>query len=121
MALPDEHDKAASDAPKPLVEHDTDVIFQEGWHAQVIALAFNLVERGQFTNAQWSEALGGELVKAKTRHDADNSETYYRAALAALESLLDEQQSLSSDSLDDRTQAWRKAYLRTPHGQPVAL
>ena len=121
MALPDGHDRAAGGAPKPLVEHDTGVIFQEGWHAQVIALAFNLVERGQFTNAQWSEALGGELAKAKEQHDADNSETYYRAALTALESLLHKQQSLTTDSLDNRTQAWRKAYLSTPHGQPVAL
>ena len=110
-----------TELPKPLVEHDTDVIFQEGWHAQVIALAFNLVEQGQFTNAQWSESLGAELANAKKRAEPDNSETYYRAALAALESLLHGQQSLSTDSLDDRTEAWRKAYLRTPHGQPVQL
>ncbi len=108
-------DAAAGDLPKPLIEHDTGVIFQEGWHAQVIALAFNLVEQGQFTNAQWSESLGAELAEAKKRDEPDNPETYYRAALAALEGLL------STHSVDDRTEAWRKAYLRTPHGQPVQL
>ncbi len=109
------------DAPGPLIEHDTDVIFEEGWHAQVIALAFSLVDRGQFTNAQWSERLGAELAGAKERGETDNSETYYRAALAAVESLLNGQQSLSTESLDERTEAWRTAYLRTPHGQPVEL
>jgi nitrile hydratase accessory protein len=117
----DQHGRVDTDSPKPLVEHDTDVIFQEGWHAQVIALAFNLVERGQFTNAQWSESLGAELAKAKKAGEADDSETYYRAALTALEGLLHGQASLSADSLDDRTEAWREAYLRTPHGQPVQL
>lgn len=58
MAPPEQR---SVDAPGPLIEHDTDVIFQEGWHAQVIALAFSLVDRGRFTNAQWSERLGAEL------------------------------------------------------------
>ncbi|MCH9672210.1 MAG: nitrile hydratase accessory protein [Gammaproteobacteria bacterium] len=121
MAPSDQFACTDTEPPKPLIEHDTDVIFQEGWHAQVIALAFNLVEQGQFTNAQWSASLGDELAKAKEAGEPDNSETYYRAALAALEHLLHGQSSLSTATLDDRTEAWREAYLRTPHGQPVLL
>ena len=87
----------------------------------MLALAFNLVERGQFTSTQWSEALGAELVLANERGETDNAATYYQAALSALEKLLDTQDSLRSQVVDQRTEAWRAAYLRTPHGQPVEL
>lgn len=105
----------------PLARHDGGPIFEEPWQAQVLALAFNLVERGQFSSVQWSEALGAKLVKARESGDTDDSTTYYCAVLAALESLLDERRSLPRRSLDERTQAWREAYRRTPHGQPVEL
>ena len=108
-------------SPGPLVRNDGGPVFDEGWQAQVLALAFNLVERGQFTSVQWSHALGAELVNASERGEADNSATYYQAVLRALEGLLDSQQGLSNTALDERTEAWREAYLRTPHGQPVTL
>ena len=41
--------------------------------------------------------------------------------LAALEALLDDSNRLPVATLNDRTEAWRHAYLRTPHGQPVKL
>ena len=107
--------------PGPFAQHDSGPVFKEPWQAQVLALAFNLVERGQFSSAQWSEALGAELVHARDRGDIDNLATYYRAALAALEWLLDAQSSVTRRALDGRTEAWREAYLRTPHGQPVGL
>lgn len=109
------------DALGPLVRNDSGPVFEEGWQAQVLALAFNLVDRGQFTSTQWSEALGAELVSASERGESDNSTTYYQAVLTALENLLHDQQSLPGDVIDQRTEAWRAAYLRTPHGQPVEL
>ena len=105
----------------PLARHDQDTVFEEPWQAQTLALAFNLVERGQFSAVQWSQALGAELVRAREHGDPDDATTYYRAVLTALETLLDAQKSLTSHLLDERTQAWREAYLRTPHGQPVQL
>lgn len=110
-----------SEALGPLVRKDEGPTFEEGWQAQVLALAFNLVEQGQFTSVEWSEALGAELVKAHERGDTDDTDTYYRAVLSALEELLNSQNSLSGAVLDERTEAWREAYLRTPHGQPVEL
>ena len=110
-----------SDALGPMVRKDQGPVFEEGWQAQVLALAFNLVEQGQFTSLEWSEALGAELVKANERGDTDNTETYYKAVLSALEGLLNSQHSLHSATLDERTEAWRSAYQRTPHGQPVEL
>ena len=72
-----------------MLRNDGGPVFDEGWQAQVLALAFNLVERGQFTSTQWSEALGAELVLANERGETDNSATYYQAVLSALEKLLE--------------------------------
>jgi len=110
-----------SDTLGPLVRNDSGPVFEEGWQAQVLALAFNLVERGQFTSTQWSEALGAELESASERGDSDSISTYYQAVLTALEKLLRDQKTLPCDIVDQRTEAWRSAYLRTPHGQPVEL
>ena len=107
--------------PGPLARHDGEPVFEEPWQAQVLGLAFNLIEQGQFTSTVWSDALGAELVAAEERGEPDNGETYYRCVLAAMEKLLDTQSSLTANSLDARTEAWREAYLRTPHGKPVAL
>ena len=106
---------------QPLARHDDGPVFDEPWQAQVLALAFNLIERGQFTGSQWSEALGAELEAAREREDSDDMATYYSAVLAALEGLLDAESDLSKVNLDARTEQWRQAYLRTPHGQPVDL
>lgn len=111
----------ASDSPAPLARHDAGPVFEQGWQAQVLALASNLIERGQFSSHQWSEALGAELVRAYDRGSADDLATYYGAALAALEGLLDTETSVTRDLIDRRTEAWREAYLRTPHGRPVEL
>lgn len=110
-----------SEALGPLVRKDEGPVFEQGWQAQVLALAFNLVEQGQFTAVEWSEALGAELVRSNERGDTDSTETYYKAVLSALEGLLDAQNSLPEGVLEERTEAWRDAYLRTPHGQPVEL
>lgn len=110
-----------TEVPGPLLRNDNGPVFDEGWQAQVLAMAFNLVEQGQFTATEWSEALGAELVKARQRGDADNSATYYQAVLTALEGLLHERAALTNELLDQRTEAWRSAYLHTPHGQPVKL
>lgn len=110
-----------SDALGPLAQNDNSPVFDEGWQAQVLALAFNLVERGQFTSVEWSEALGAELERSKQRGDPDDTDSYYQAVLAALEELLDSKKSLKSGVLNERTEAWRDAYLRTPHGKPVEL
>ena len=110
-----------SPAPGPLARRDTEPVFDEPWHAQVLALAFNLVEQGVFTASQWSEALGAALKEAQAHGEPDDPQTYYRSALAALETLLDTDGRLSAARVKDRVEAWRQAYLHTPHGQPVEL
>ena len=38
--------------------------FAEPWEAQAFALAVSLQDRGVFTAAEWSEALGAEIAAA---------------------------------------------------------
>ena len=95
--------------------------FDEPWQAQVLGVAFSLAERGVFSRHEWSDALGAALGRATTAGLPDTQETYYAAALEALESLLEATSAVSPKVLDERTEAWRRAYLATPHGQPVTL
>lgn len=87
----------------------------------MLALAFNLIEQGVFTAAQWSEALGATLRDAAARAEPDDPQTYYRSTQAALEALLAADGSVAADRLTERVERWRRAYLNTPHGQPVEL
>ena len=107
--------------PGPLARRDGEPAFDEPWQAQVMALAFTLMERGAFDNATWSETLGAELEAAARRDEPDGPETYYRCALAALEGLLAGSGDVPARILGERTEAWRAAYRSTPHGQPVHL
>lgn len=95
--------------------------FAEPWQAQLLALADTLVRNGAFTLATWSEALGAALRRANASGAPDTAETYYAAALEALESLLAQHGLVTPDSLARRREAWREAYRTTPHGTPVEL
>ena len=101
----------------PLVILDNEAAFAEPWQAQVMALAFAAAEKGMFTSAQWSEALGAELRKT----ESDDRTSYYQAALRTLEALLIASGNLARANITLREQQWRQAYLGTPHGMPVEL
>ena len=102
-----------------LKARDGEPAFGVPWHAETLALADLLVQRGLISSARWAETLGAEIVARKTA--PDDRETYYRAALAALERLLMENGAVTGAELDEREQQWERAYLRTPHGKPVEL
>jgi Nitrile hydratase beta subunit len=98
---------------------DGEPVFGEAWHAQTLALADLLVERGVISSAQWADTLGAEIKALKA--EPDDRETYYCATLAALERALMESGAITHAELDEREHQWERAYLRTPHGQPVEL
>ena len=110
-----------SDPPRPLARRDGGPVFDEPWQAHVLALAFALSERGVLTNAQWSQALGEALRRTEAAGAPDTPATYYQAALAALERLAADGGAVTAEALDERTEAWRRAYRDTPHGAPVEL
>jgi len=105
----------------PLQRKDGDPTFDEAWQAQSLAIADALVDPGMVTAMGWAEALGFELQSAARAGAADNADTYYLAVLGAVEKLLRQIEVIGRDELDARVEAWRQAYLSTPHGKPVEL
>ena len=91
--------------------------FAEPWHAQVLAQAHGLIRAGHLDATTWANALGEALRDAETSGAPDTEETYYLAALQALESVV----PLDPEALANRKTDWEAAYRRTPHGQPVEL
>jgi nitrile hydratase accessory protein len=95
--------------------------FDEPWQAEAWALAISLQDAGHVTAAEWSAALGAEILAAQARGDPDDGTTYYRHVLAALERLAGEKGLASRGALLKRRRDWEEAYRATPHGRPVAL
>lgn len=92
-------------------------VFAEPWQAQAFALALKLHEAGAFTWPEWAETLSAELLA----HPQDDGTRYYEHWVAALERLVTGRNLAGLDELDARQDAWKNAYLRTPHGRPVEL
>ena len=61
------------------------------------------------------------MMPARSRGDPDLGDTYYRHWLAALERLAAEKGLVRGGELGARKAAWKRAFLNTPHGQPVVL
>ncbi len=96
-------------------------LFAEPWHAEILAIVHGLNVAGLFSPDDWATALGAALRQAEARGAPDDQQTYYAAALVALERLVAERSPATGTALEPRVEAWRRAYLRTPHGQPVLL
>ena len=100
---------------------DEEPVFEEPWEAQAFALVLRLSEQGLFQWSEWSAALATEIRHARETGDQDLGDTYYHYWLAALEKLLLEKSVLDSETVESRVEEWRRAYLHTPHGQPIEL
>lgn len=96
-------------------------VFAEVWQARAFALAIELSEQERFSRKEWTLTLARELKNAAARSELDDGSRYFEHLLTALEALAVEKGLTSRASLDERKQAWRDAYLRTPHGKPVEL
>ena len=94
------------------------VLASRGTHKRS-AFADLLVKTGAISSPRWAETLGAEIEALGA--EPDSRETYFRAVLAALERVLRENGSVTRAELDEREHQWERAYLRTPHGQPVEL
>lgn len=104
-----------------LKRRDDEPLFDESWQAQALGMADMLVSDGVISANAWATTLGAELRKGAATGVEDDTESYYRAVLAALQSLLYEAGATSRDEVGGREEEWRRAYLRTPHGRPVEL
>lgn len=88
--------------------------FDEPWQATAFAMVVKLHEGGVFTWPEWAETLGAEISAHRER-------AYYESWLAALERLLAAKGVAGTEELGTLKDAWRDAYIHTPHGQPVRL
>ena len=70
---------------------------------------------------EWGNTLAEEIERAKSSGNPDLGDTYYQHWLSALEKLLDSKGLTTPSGLSERREAWRCAYLNTPHGQPITL
>ncbi len=110
-----------TDALKPLKRLDKGPVFDEAWQAQSLAMADVMISKGVFTATEWAETLGAELNDKNLNDQPDDMNSYYEAVLATLSKLLDKNGAVSDNELSSRSDAWKKAYLSTPHGEPVKL
>lgn len=112
----------ARDADAMVLPQPTDgPVFQEPWQAQAFALTVKLQEGGAFTWAEWTEALADAVSAAQAAGDPDLGDTYFVHWLAALENIVIAKGLASAEAITDMADAWRRAYINTPHGQPVVL
>lgn len=97
------------------------VVFDEPWHAQVFALAVELHKVGKFTWPEWAEVFSDVIKENPTLPHEGVNEAYYRQWTIALMRVLETQRILTKQDILIRTEDWRQAHLKTPHGQPVLL
>jgi nitrile hydratase accessory protein len=104
-----------------LPRDDEGPVFREPWQAQAFALAVQLSEAGRFTWSEWTAVLSEEIRAAQERGDPDLGHTYYQHWLNALERLCTQTGLVTVPEIQRRKEEWCRAYLNTPHGQPVEL
>ncbi len=96
-------------------------VFNEPWEAQAFALAVWLSDVGCFSWPEWAAILSQEITAAQERGDPDLGTTYYQHWLNALERICAETELVNYEEMSQRREEWRRAYLNTPHGQPIEL
>jgi nitrile hydratase accessory protein len=103
----------------PLPAQHEGPVFEEPWQATAFALAVHLSERGAIPWSEWSAALGREIHA--TAGDPAQVESYFQHWLAALERICADKGMVGPAEMRIRQEEWRRAYLDTPHGEPVEL
>jgi nitrile hydratase accessory protein len=96
-------------------------VFKQPWEAKAFALAVRLSEAGCFTWPEWVKFFSHEIRAAQEQGDADLGDTYYQHWLSALERICTAKGLVGDEDMHRRKAAWRRAYLNTPHGQPIDL
>ena len=94
-------------------------LFAVPWHAEALGITNALIQNGMYSQVEWANSLAAEFRRLAISGEPDTEETYYQAVLAAVEGLVGEKSPDTGALLGDRVEAWRRAYLNTPHGHLV--
>ena len=125
MTPPDAGSRAVTDAQlaalADLPREDGEPLFGAPWQAQAFALAVQLSQAGYFTWGEWVETFARLRSRAAREPAAEVGAQYYARWLEALEELAVRKGLCDRRSLALRRDAWERAYVQTPHGQPVRL
>lgn len=98
-----------------------DPVFEAPWHAQLFALTVHLNEAGHFGWPDWAARFAATLKEHGLARELNGGDDYFTAWLATLEGLLAELEMAEPQMVEQMRAAWERAYLDTPHGQPVTL
>jgi nitrile hydratase accessory protein len=97
---------------------ETVPVFAAPWEASAFAMVLALHRAGRFEWREWVELLAQEIGSSEPD---PTGALYYERWTRALEKLLGRLGLLTEEEIDARSQAWRAAYLATPHGHEVLL
>jgi nitrile hydratase accessory protein len=95
--------------------------FGQPWHAEAFGTSLALSQAGLFSWAEWVEIFSREIRTNPQRADEDSEAAYYRQWLAALEAILKKHATLTPEEIAEAAEHWRRSYLNTPHGKPIAF
>lgn len=96
--------------------------FDAPWQAEAYGISQALIEAGHVSADQWARAMNGALRRKLHKEGRpDNVETYVAAVVEALGEVTSTNEIVTVQELEQRAEAWRSAYKRTPHGKPVKL
>jgi len=101
-----------------LPSDETVPVFAAPWEASAFAMVLALYRGGRFEWREWVELLSAEIASAEPD---PTGALYYQRWTRALEKLLNRLGLLTEEAIGARSQAWRAAYLATPHGHEVLL
>lgn len=110
-----------SDADDLLQKLDGVPGFGQPWHAEAFGTSLALSQAGLFSWAEWVEIFSREIRTNPQRSDEDSEAAYYRQWLAALETIVEKHATLTSKEIAETAEHWRRSYLNTPHGKPIAF
>jgi nitrile hydratase accessory protein len=96
-------------------------VFAEPWQAVAFATVVQLSQAGLFTWADWVTTFSRIIARDPQGANEDGDAAYYRQWLTALEEMLAERGVLTGRDIAETAEHWRRSYLHTPHGEPVAL
>jgi nitrile hydratase accessory protein len=101
-----------------LPNEDNTPVFAAPWEASAFAMVLALNRANRFEWREWVELLSAEIAAAEPD---PTGALYYQRWAGALEKLLARLGLLTPDTIGARSEAWRAAYLATPHGKEVRL